>query len=90
MFCHHETNNVIIIIFLRFKQNNIQPQPMDYHQHIVAIVRDYMEILLMSVLLAMLVLKKKMLQQCLLKRLKGAHYNPPDEQETRIGFDEVG
>ena len=42
----------------------------EYHRDVLTVVKDYVEILFMSIVLALLVLKKKLLQDCIIKRMQ--------------------
>jgi len=63
-------------------------QSLDYHRDVRIIIKDYIEIFLMGCILAMLLLKKKLLKACIVKRLRAnEHRNGPQTHSN--GLDEV-
>jgi len=55
-----------------------------YHHQLVTIVKDYMEIIFMSFILALLMLKKKLLYDCLITKMHGNKYEPPLDPEMQL------
>jgi len=73
-----------MILIYRDPVQNTTIHDESHHQQLISLVKDYIEIVLMSLILSMLMLKKKLVYDCIRKKLKENEYKIPSDPEMQL------